>query len=579
MGIDDEPLRPTYRPLEASLAVIKRKNLPLPITLRRSFRCNPRILAIALLVATAVLFAGTRLGAQPPASNPPQTPGDIRGTETTVPQGQPLSVNVRLVVLDVVVTDQSGRPVDGLTAKGFQIFEDGQPQRIRSIEPPSAHALPPASAAAGASAVFDPAQPASFGHSPVDVLVLDQLNTHFADSSFARRSLRDYLAEQPALLPRPTTLLSLYDSHFRLIQSFTRDRDSLLRALAATPTEYAWALEVNGKTDHGPIDRLDQSLRALEEIAQSYARIAGRKNLIWVGGGFPSLDPEAIDGNDMQEVTNTLQHVTDVLLDTRITLYAVDPTSSAPGMTEITDASQMAFVQAAGDSLASNADPFNAGEDFDKLGPVTGGRVVHGRNDIAQQIASSVALGANFYTITYAPNSVSEAAARYRKIRVVCLPAGLTASTRSGYYSGPSQPAKSSASAAYDLTIAAESARPLNGIRVTVERDPSPNAPPSAYVVHAGVEGLAWKPNSDGSATASVYIMAASLNAKNRILMYILHGMTATAKPGVDLRSTGKTADFAFTAAPSNGSTTMRFIVRDSATGRMGSADLPLPKH
>jgi VWFA-related protein len=134
-------------------------------------------------------------------------------------------------VLDVVVTDKTGKPVEGLTANDFQIFEDGKPQRIRSIDPPSAHVLPAASVAAGISAVFDPAQPASFGHSPVDILVFDQLNTHFADSSFARRCLHDYLAGQPALLAQPTTLLTVYDNHFKLLQGFhTRPRRPLARS-------------------------------------------------------------------------------------------------------------------------------------------------------------------------------------------------------------------------------------------------------------------------------------------------------------------------------------------------------------
>ena len=520
------------------------------------------------------------LRAQAPSQTSTQPATQTQATTSLAAPASPaLTVNVRLVVLDIVVTDQTGKPVDGLTARDFQIFEDGKPQRIRSVELPSAHVLPPAMIAAGTSAVFDPAQPASFGRSPADILVLDQLNTHFADSSFARRSLHDYLARQPALLPQPTTLLSVGDNRFKQLQPFTRDRDALLRALAAAPTEYAWTLEVNGMADHGPIDRLDQSLRALEEIAQSYARIPGRKNLIWVGGGFPSLDPESIDGDDLQEVKDTLQHVTDVLLDTRVTLYAVDPTSLALGMTEITDASQMAFVLAAGDSLASNSDPFNSSDDFDQLGPVTGGRVVRGRNDIAQQIDSSVDLGNRFYTISYTPSSTSDAAAAYRRIRVVCLRPGLTATTRSGYYSGQTQQEKSAATAAYDLTTAAQGTIPLNGIRVTVEPDTSPNAPPATYIIHAGVANLTWKPRTDGSATASVYIMAVSLNAKNQMLAHTLRGMTASAKPGADLHDAARTADFRFTALPAPRSTTLRFIVRDSATGRMGSVELPLAKH
>jgi VWFA-related protein len=490
-----------------------------------------------------------------------------------------LTVNARLVVLDVVVTDKTGKPVDDLTEKDFQILEDGKLQRIRSVEPPSAHQLPPTSAAAGATAVFDPARPASLGHSPVNILLLDQLNTHFADSSFARRELHDYLAGQPALLPEPTTLLSLYDNHLKLLQTFTRDRDALLRALAAAPPEYAWKLEIDGKADYGPIERLDQSLRALEDIVQSYARIPGRKNLIWVGGGFPTIDPTSIDSRDAKEVKDTLQHVTDLLLDTHVTLYAVDPTSSAASVSEITDIDQQQFAAAAGDSLSGNFDPFNSSEDFDRLGPVTGGRVIRGVNNVAKQIASSVDLGANFYTIAYTPSSASQAAARYRKIQVACLRPDLTATTRSGYYTGTAQQDRSADTAAYDLTTAAESTVPLNGLTVTVEPSKLASAPPNSYSVHVGVAGLNWRPNADGSSTASVYVLAASLNGKNRMVGHTLHGMKANAGPKANLSDADKTADFTFTAQPAPKAAMLRFIVRDSATGRMGSVDLPLGKH
>lgn len=535
----------------------------LPLIAAILFTASPFILVPRLSALTSEQAPAQMPSAQPPSATHPNE----------------LIIKARLVVLDVVVTDKTGKPVEGLTANDFQIFEDGKPQHIRSIDPPSAHVLPATSVAAGISVVFDPAQPARFGNSPVDILVFDQLNTHFADSSFARRCLHDYLAGQPALLAQPTTLLTVYDNHFKLLQGFTRDRDALLRAVAAASVEYPWKLELNGKAEYGPIERLDQSLRALEEIAQSYARIPGRKNLIWVGGGFPTINPTTIDGDDAQEVKDTLKHVTDVLLDTHVTVYAVDPSSTAAGMTEITDSSQAEFLLNAGDALANDFDPFDSNDDFDRLGPVTGGRVVRGRNDIGQQIALSADLGAHYYTIAYTPSSSSEAAAQYRKIRVVCLRPNLTATTRTGYYSGETQEEKTSATAAYDLTAAAETAIPLNGIRVNVDPDTSPSAPPDTYVVHTGAANLGWRMRDDGSATASVYIMAVSLNAKSTMLGHTLHGMTANANLGANLHDPSKVADFVFTALPLPKATTLRFIVRDNATGRMGSFDLPIKKH
>ncbi len=485
-------------------------------------------------------------------------------------QPQTITANARLVVLDVVATDKSGKPIDNLTEKDFQVYEDGKLQRIRSVEPPSAHVLPPASEAA--NTIFDPARPASFGQSPVDVLVLDQLNTHFADSAFARSSLHEFLATQPAVLRQPTTLLSVYDNHFKQLQGFTRDRDALLHALGAAPTEYAWRLELNGKADHGPIERLDQSLRALEEIAQSYARIPGRKNLIWVGGGFPGMDPEQLGDHDMKTVKDAMHHVTNVLLDARVTLYAVDPTTTAMGMTEIIDASQMSFAQYAGDSLAGGTDPFGATEDFDTLGPMTGGRVIRSRNDIARLIGESVDLGANFYTIAYTPGSASDASAKLRQIKVVCLQPGITTTTRNGYYAGTEKPEDALADATYDLTTAAETAVPLNGLHVTAEEDNTPGT----YHVRVTVPNLTWKPKPDGGASASVYVMAVSLNKDGRMIAHTLHAMTSNARAGANLADESKATDFLFPAVPASKAAKLRFIVRDSGSGRMGSVDLPV---
>ena len=304
---------------------------------------------------------------------------------------------------------------------------------------------------------------------------------------------------------------------------------------------------------------------------ESYDLIPGRKNLIWVGGGFPSMDPAALAAKDFNEVEETIHHVTNVLLASRVTLYAVDPTSTLPGMTEITDATQMAFVLAAGDSDAGGDDPFNASADFDRLGPVTGGRVIRGMNNIAEQIAGSVDLGGSFYTISYTPSSTGNDAAKFRRIRVVCLRPGLTATSRNGYYTGQSKPEETLAEASYDLTTAAESSVPLNALHVVVEHD----AQPGTYIVRVSAPNLTWKPNPDGGASASVYVMAVLMSAKNKMLGHTLLGMTANAKPGANLGDEARTADFLFTVAPTPKAAMLRFVVRDSVSGRMGTFDLP----
>ena len=491
-----------------------------------------------------------------------------RAQQNAVPT---LTVNARLVVVDVVVTDKAGRPVEGLTQKDFHVYEDGRLQNIRSFEVPGVHALPETTLAEGAGAVFDPGKPASFGRSPVTVLVMDQLNTHFADSSFARRSVREYLMKQPAVLAEPTTLLTVYNRQFHQLQAFTRDRAALLKAIDGAPVKYAWELEVKGATEFGPVERLDQSLRALEEIAESFASIPGRKNLVWVGTGYPTIDPTVIDGDDAQEVKDTLQHVTDVLLQTRVTVYAVDPASLAASVTEVTNDTQADFVENAGDGLAMNADPFNSDQDFDRLGPVTGGRVVRGMNDVAAQIGQAVADGSEFYTIGYAPDNAGTSAADYRKIRVECLKPGLTAVTRSGYYGARTEKEKSVATAGYDLATAAESSIPLHGLEVSV----TPSGA-GTYLVKVGANRLTWAPEPDGSSQARVYVMAASLDAKGKLVGHTLKGMIASAKPGTNLRADGREAEFAFPAETAKKAATLRFVVRDSSTGTMGSFDLPV---
>jgi hypothetical protein len=70
------------------------------------------------------------------------------------------------------------------------------------------------------------------------------------------------------------------------------------------------------------------------------------------------------------------------------------------------------------------------------------------------------------------------------------------------------------------------------------------------------------------------------LDKRGKMIAHTLHGMTAHAREGVNLRDPAKTADFGFTVEPAakseKAAATLRFVVRDTGTGRMGSFDMAL---
>jgi VWFA-related protein len=525
-------------------------------------------LAAVLLIAT---FHGLPLAA--PVQAAAQQTDEAAPPATVDAPTTILHVKSSIVLLDVVVTDVKGNPVTDLKRSDFQVYEDKQPQHISSFEPPAAHDLP---VPVRKDAPFNPDDTKSYGDSPVTVLVLDELNTHFADTDFARRSIRDFLTKRPAMLNEPTMLLTLGDKKFQLLQNFTRDRDSLLKALAAHKTSYSWKLEEGKSVGQETVDRLGFSVSALEQIAEYTARIPGRKNLVWVGQGFPSLDTSGLTPDDDLKMTAMLQHVTDTLLATRVTLYAIDPTSNAVGMTEITDADQLQFSMATGGTAGRLMDPFDQTLDFDRLGPVTGGRVLRGQNDISHLIDSSVQLGEHYYTLGYSPTNTSDASQNFRKITVKCLRPGTTVQTRDGYYPGAAKRQKSTETLSTDLNAALSAELLYSALHIRVEPLGS-----DQYSIHVTAPGLTWTTIDSGpdvgKNTAQAEVLGASLSAKGAVLAHTLHTMTATAQATANVHSPSLPADFTLSLVRPKGTAKMRFVVRDATSGAMGSFDLILP--
>jgi VWFA-related protein len=474
-----------------------------------------------------------------------------------------LEVTSRLVVLDVRVVDRKGHFVGGLDRTQFEVIEGKTPQTIRNFEGPEAHVQ-----AAEAAPVNSTADLKKMGDIPVNVLVIDELNTAFSDTARARDALLHFLEHQPATLPVPTLFLGVGNSRLSVLHDFTQNRDALLASLNSHQTDVdliALSNVMSGGTMRAQ-QGFAKTLGALAQVASSLRGIPGHKNVIWVGTGFDqAYDLTQATDSDAQDIADTLKLVTQRMMDSRISLSTLDPVGvDASGQGEDLDAEGSILL-----NLVQDAS-------FDNLAETTGGTVIHGRNDLERLIAQDAADVKDYYTLTYVPVSASNDPQEFRQIRVVMRDPNLRAITRTGYYPAgiteapvtPAQPKTQSREFKFDLSSAAGSRLVYTGLHVSAQ----PIA--EGYNVQVEAHDLQWKAQDDGTRVSELSVLAAAFNAKGNVVAQQASEFKERVQESDNLNGTRVGVKVALTVPPT--ATRLRFVVRDAANGNMGSLDIPL---
>ena len=142
------------------------------------------------------------------------------------PQGQPAAQQIRVrtgeVVVDVNVTDSGGKPVRGLTAADFEVYEDGVKQQIASFRAVAGSNIMPAQKAldAGKQASALVADTAAFPH--LVSLVFDKVNVERGDALRAAEAASSYVEKllQKNDLASDLDLKAARDEGLQLIINF-----------------------------------------------------------------------------------------------------------------------------------------------------------------------------------------------------------------------------------------------------------------------------------------------------------------------------------------------------------------------
>jgi VWFA-related protein len=404
---------------------------------------------------SVLALAAASLSAQNPDSEAPKFPAQAE-----------------LVVVDAVVLDGKGNPVEGLLRDDFQVREDGQPQTIVSFEAmglPESPSSPPGVSrflATNAPRTAASAPPRSF------VILFDDAQLSRRSGERARAAVKRFLetglrdADEVTLVSSASgvfwstrlaegredllALLARLQGRRPVNNSADRISDYEATRIMARDVQVAQlvarrymdsgvmpdlpkasqldiapaqaVVQVNAAKVYAEARARNQAtLHALERVANALAGAKGRKSVILVSDGF------------VYDSTLNFQDVTKAARRSNSTVYFLD----ARGLQGSADFETAEFESALQerDVLATMGQAPLESEGAQSVAVDTGGFSIHGASDLDRGLRMIAHESRSYYLIGYTPNNAKQDG-KFRKIQVTVRRAGLEVRARKGYFAG-----------------------------------------------------------------------------------------------------------------------------------------------
>ncbi|MGB8014222.1 MAG: VWA domain-containing protein [Terriglobales bacterium] len=526
------------------------------------------------------------------------------------------TARAELVLVPTLVTDKSGNHILGLKKEDFTVLENGAEQKVATFEEITSDARRWPS----------PKNPGGFSNSiagqtanrRITLIVLDFINTRFADQASARQDLLKYLT-QSVDQREPTALYTLTRSGIHVIHDFTTDPRVLVAALHKVKGDAVQLVDspedveaITGSAspdgsagvDPGAVQNEAQkiqtmmedselnfqsfeqrlaityTLEGMQQVAQALGGFPGRKSLIWASGGFPfnvsdntmQLAPAGRD--TLSDVLPLYEHTWQLLNDAQIALYPVD----VKGLQVTTLPS--ASVSNPGKNYARNMSwkQLDTQASFQTFAAMTGGRAYYNSNDLVKGFRDAVNDSAEYYLLGYYLDR-AKTKAGWRKLAVKVKREHVEVRARSGFFvtNATVDPGSSRNS---DIVSALQSPLDFTSLAMVARWDKTePGKEPGKKRVNYVIQ-LSPDPALVNDADNNHMVLEFLAQAKTPDGKPVDHPVGRrienhlTAENVSDVRQTGISYKGALDLAP--GEYTVRFVVRDDLSGRVGSVAAPL---
>ena len=531
-----------------------------------------------------------------------------------------------VIEIPVTVLGKDGRPLAGLEAKDFELYDDGKKQAINAVDVIDLSKPPEPSAAGGARAEI----PASARR--LWLIVFDMSYTSGAGLLRARDGARDFVtASMPQSDLAAVGTLSV-DTGWKLLVNFTRDRTQLAAAIdtlglpgmavrSADPLGFAYAApggtgsstgtqsgkgpqkgpeseeaqrdiqnlqrQSSDEQGRGRVTKLMNSMAAMGRVLDA---VRGRKHVLFFSEGFETrlLAGRASGRNAVLEHgtdTATLDAGTNqgageaaikgeiwkVDSDARFGSSSLrDQFSSSlgafPRSDAVVDTIDIGGVRAGGD--AAGPGPGSGTDALSTMASETGGDFVRNANSLGSELKNVSERTGLVYLLVYQPRNLSKPGS-FHELRVEVKARTSKVASRSGYYE-PRPYASLSALervlASGDLVTGGARGDSVPG-RMVAAPFASPDGVAQVPVV-LELPGAALFAGDKGD-KAAVQIYAYATNASGTLADYVVSEMTLElSKVRAGLESGG--LKFYGTLYVPPGDYGIHVLVREPATGRSG---------
>ena len=521
-----------------------------------------------------------------------------------------------LVLVPAVVTDKSGNHIHGLSRDDFQVFEKGKEQKITTFEEIETAKAPLVKRST--SGEFSNLAATIDSPCAVTVIVLDTVNTPFLDQAYGRKQIIRYLAEN-VNSDQVSGLVAITGRGLKAIHPLTSDPKALVNALKKLNGEIpalqgtdvdtqAEAASIDVFAPHaivpvGPDSDPEQALqdfvlhgdatiarmqqdRAIEitmrgflDIAWSLSGIPGRKSLIWATSGFPFYidQPSAVPVGYLAQL---YEQAMQALNDAQISVYPVD----IRGLVNYSLSVDVGYAPRGARNLSGSAyanslsarawlhsSTLDTLRDFAEM---TGGRAFYNSNDIAGGVRRAVDDSSSYYLLGYYLDTRNTKSG-WRPLKVKARKHDVDVRARTGFFV-TNATVNPELNHQADMQIAVASPFDSTGVPLTLrwlhpstggdrkKADYSLNLPGNSITVAKGE-----RPGFDLDVAAVAIKNGVAADSTSQRF----HG-NPSAETLAKIRSNGLVYRNAIELPP--GEYTVRFVVRDNLSGKVGTVSAPL---